>query len=449
MKEKREYYKHLKPESLMMSYGYNPEWSEGSVKSPIFQTSTFTFKSAEEGKAHFELAYGKRQLGPGEEPGLVYTRINNPDLEILEDRLCLYDGAEACAVFASGMAAISTTLMELLNPGDLILFSEPLYGGTDHFLKEFLPKMGVSSVSFLPGQTIDEVRTILKGSGKQDKLAMIYIESPANPTNDLIDIDMVVNLAKERSSKTKRVITAIDNTFLGPIFSQPLKLGMDLIIYSATKYIGGHSDVIAGAVLGTTEMISRVRGLRSFLGTMAGAHTGWLLMRSLETLKMRMEVQCENAKKVAAWLSTHPKIEKVYYPGLLKKGDPQFEIYQRQCQAPGAMISFDIHGGEREAFRFLNTLKLVKLAVSLGSTESLAEHPYSMTHCGVDEAVKKHIGITEKLVRLSVGMEHPDDLIWDIEQALKHVELPGKSTVNNHTPKSDRCSSFALSPFPH
>lgn len=433
MKEKREYLKNLKPESLMMSYGYKPEWSEGSVKSPIFQTSTFTFKSAELGKAHFEIAYGKRTLGPGEEPGLVYTRINNPDIEILEDRLCLWDEAEACAAFASGMAAICTTLMEVLQPGDLVLFSEPLYGGTEHFLRHFLPKMQVDAVSFLPGQTADDIRGILKRSGKSERLAMIYIESPANPTNDLIDIEMVVRLAKEHSTKDRTVLTAMDNTFLGPVFSKPLKLGIDLVIYSATKYIGGHSDVIAGATLGSTELVGRVKALRSILGTMVGAHTGWLLMRSLETLKPRMLLQCENAKRVASWLVSHPKVSKVYYPGLLKAGDAQYAIYQRQCLAPGAMISFDIEGGEREAFRFLNSLKLVKLAVSLGSTESLAEHPYSMTHCGVDDAVKKHIGITEKLVRLSVGVEDPDDLIWDIDQALKHVELPGDTPITTET----------------
>ncbi len=425
MKEKREYLKNMKPESLMMSYGYKAEWSEWAIKSPIFQTSTFTFKSAEAGKAHFEIAYGKRKPDPGEEPGLVYTRINNPDIEILEDRLCLWDGAEACAAFASGMAAISTTLMELLQPGDLVLFSEPLYGGTDHFLRHFLPKMNIDAISFLPGQTESDVRSILTKSGKADKLALIYIESPANPTNDLIDIEMVVRLGKEFSTKDRRVITAIDNTFLGPVFSHPIKLGMDLVLYSATKYIGGHSDVIAGATLGSAELIGRVKALRSILGTMVGAHTGWLLMRSLETLKPRMMLQCENAKRVAAWLVSHPKVSKVYYPGLLKPGDPQYAIYERQCLAPGAMISFDVFGGEREAFRFLNSLKLIKLAVSLGSTESLAEHPYSMTHCGVDDAVKNHIGITEKLVRLSVGVEDPEDLIWDIDQALKHVEMTG------------------------
>ncbi|OGU29072.1 MAG: methionine gamma-lyase [Ignavibacteria bacterium GWA2_55_11] len=430
MKERREYYKNLKPESLMMSFGYKPEWSEGSVKSPIFQTSTFAFTSAEEGKAHFELAYGKRELGPSEEPGLVYTRINNPDLEILEDRLCLWDGAEACAVFASGMAAIATTLMEFLEPGDLVLFSEPLYGGTDHVLRHFLPKMGVTAVSFMPGHTTEDIRRILRKSGKEKELAMIYIESPANPTNDLIDIGMCVKLAREFSRPDRHVLTAMDNTFLGPVFSHPLQFGIDLVLYSATKYIGGHSDVIAGACLGSTALISRVRKLRSFLGTMAGAHTGWLLMRSLETLKPRMTLQNENAQKIAAWLSGHPKVAKVYYPGLLKESDPQYRIFKEQCLAPGAMISFDVFGGEREAFRLLNSLKMIKLAVSLGSTESLAEHPYSMTHCGVDDAVKKEIGITDKMIRLSVGIEAAEDIIWDLEQALARVETPGSTTIS-------------------
>jgi methionine-gamma-lyase len=327
------------------------------------------------------------------------------------------------------MAAISTTLMEFLQPGDLVAFCEPLYGGTEHFLREFLPKMQVANVSFLPGQSLDEVRSIIKKSGKSDRLAMIYFESPANPTNGLVDIDMVVRLAREFSTKERRVITAIDNTFLGPVFQHPLKHGVDLVIYSATKYIGGHSDVIAGATLGSTEHIHRVKALRSMLGTMVGAHTGWLLMRSLETLKPRMLLQTDNAMKVAQWLSTHPKIRRVYYPGLLKPGDPQYDIYQRQCLAPGAMISFDIVGGEREAFRFLNSMKLIKLAVSLGSTESLAEHPFSMTHCGVDDNVKRHTGLTESLIRLSVGVEDPNDLIWDIDQALKHVEVTGESHV--------------------
>ena len=432
MKDKREYLKHMKPESLMMSFGYKPELSEGSVKSPIFQTSTFAFKTAEDGKSFFELAYGKREAGGEEEPGLIYSRINNPDLEILEDRLKLWDGAEECAVFASGMAAIATTLLELLEPGDLILYSEPLYGGTDHFIRYFLPKMDVQTARFLPTETEDEIRARIQRSGRADKLAMIYIESPANPTNDLIDIEMAVRLAKEFSRGNRKVIVAMDNTFLGPVFSHPLEFGVDLVLYSATKYIGGHSDVVAGACLGSHDLMARVRALRSFMGTMADPWAGWLLMRSLETLKLRMTLQAENAKQVAAWLASHPAVEKVYYPGLLPASDPRYRIYKKQCLSPGAMISFDVHGGEREAFSVLNALKLIKLAVSLGSTESLAQHPYSMTHAGMEDAWKAEIGITDKMIRLSVGVEAPEDLIWDLGQALQGISVASER-VEQHS----------------
>lgn len=411
--------KKMRPESLMMSFGYKPELSEGAVKCPIFQTSTFVFKTAEEGKSFFEVAYGKRALRPKEETGLIYSRINNPDLEILENRLCLWDEAEDGAVFESGMAAISTTVLELLKPGDLLLHSEPIYGGSDHFFKHILAKFGIHSVGFMPNQSKEEIIKIIKSTGKAKNLAMIFIESPANPTNDLIDMKMCVEIGKQFSTKDKKVITAIDNTFLGPVFSHPLKHGFDLVLYSATKYIGGHSDVIAGACVGSAALMKRVKAFRSIMGTMASPNTGWLLMRSLETLKMRMTLQAENAIKIADWLDKHPKVEKVYYLGLLKKGDKQYPIYKQQCLSPGAMISFDVKGGEKKAFKVLNAMKLIKLAVSLGSTESLAEHPYSMTHAPVNDELKMKMNLTEKMIRLSVGVEHYEDIIADIEQALQ------------------------------
>jgi methionine-gamma-lyase len=342
-------------------------------------------------------------------------------LEILEDRLTLWDDAEACAVFESGMAAIATTMMEFLKPGDLLLFSEPVYGGTDHFFSEFLTKYGIKTTSFSVGDTLSDVKRLVESTGAKDRLKMIYIETPANPTNDLIDIRMVADLAKFYSTPDRPVLTAIDNTFLGPLYQHPLALGMDLVLYSATKYIGGHSDVIAGACLGSASLIKRVKSLRAFLGTMAGPWTSWLLLRSLETLKLRMKLQTLNAQSVAAWLVQQPKVERVHYLGLLKKDNPQFEIYKRQCLSPGAMISFDVRGGEPEAFKVLNALKLIKLAVSLGSTESLAEHPYSMTHIAVNPELKKQIGISEKMIRLSVGVEAAEDIIWDLDQALNFI----------------------------
>lgn len=405
----------------MMSYGYKPELSEGAIKSPIFQTSTFVFKNAEEGKAFFEIAYGIRERRKGEETGLIYSRINNPDLEILENRLSLWDASEDCAVFESGMSAISTVLLEFLSPGDLLLYSTPLYGGTDHFIHHFLSKIGVHTLAFKPGQEISEVEQMLKKSGLSHRLALIYVETPANPTNALIDIAACKRIADAHSNGDKTVFLAVDNTYMGPLWQHPLQHGADFSLYSATKYIGGHSDVIAGACCGSKALIGRVKTLRTFLGNMAAPHTGWLLMRSLETLKVRMEQQARNAAKVAEFLSSHPKVEKVYFLGNIPVGTREFELFQRQYSSAGAMLSFDVKGGESEAFRFLNALKLIKLAVSLGSTESLAEHPVTMTHAGVDPDHKKEMAITEKLIRLSVGVEYHKDIIWDIQQALEKV----------------------------
>ncbi|MEL6536330.1 MAG: cystathionine gamma-synthase family protein [Bacteroidota bacterium] len=407
------------PESHMMSFGYRPELSEGAVKPPIFQTSTFVFSSAEEGKAHFELAYGLRDKQEREEPGLIYSRLNNPNLEILEDRLCLWDQADDCAVFESGMSAISTVLLEFLKPGDLLLYSSPCYGGTDHFIHHYLPSVGVHCVGFRPGASMEDMKTLVEVTGLSDKLAMVYVETPANPTNALVDLRACRAVADCFSTEEKPVYLTVDNTYMGPLWSHPLQMGADLVVYSATKYIGGHSDLIAGAVLGNGDMMARVKGLRTFLGNMASPHTCWLLMRSLETLKVRMDQQCRSAQAVARFLADHPEVEQVHYLGLLTEADAEFDIYQEQYSAPGAMISFTVPGGEAEAFRLLNALKLVKLAVSLGSTESLAQHPASMTHIGMDPEERLQLGITDNLVRLSIGVEHPEDLTADLAQALQ------------------------------
>ncbi len=417
------------PESLMMTYGYKPELSEGAIKCPIFQTSTFVFKTAEEGKAFFELAYGLREKSPKEELGLIYSRINNPNLEILENRLCLWDKADDCAVFESGMSAISTVLLEFLKPGDLLVYSNPLYGGTDHFIHHFLDKIGVHTIGVMPNQSIVEVIQMIKDSGKADKLAMIYLETPANPTNDIVDIEKFSQIAKQFSTSERKTLVAVDNTYMGPLWQHPLQCGADLVLYSATKYIGGHSDLIAGAVLGNTELMLRVKTLRTFLGNMVSPHTAWLMLRSLETLKVRMDQQTKNAQIIVDFLVNHSKVDKVYYLGLLEKGTEKHAAYKKQCSAPGAMVSFDIKGGEKEAFSFLNSLKLMKLAVSLGSTESLAEHPKTMTHAGVDEEQRQQMNITDQLVRLSIGVENAKDLIWDLEQALEKVKIAELLTV--------------------
>lgn len=412
----------------MMSYGFKPSLSEGAIKPPIFQTSTFVFESAEEGKAHFECAYGLRDKQKDEELGLIYSRLNNPDLEILENRLTLWDQAEDAAVFESGMSAITTVLLHFLSPGDLLLHSNPIYGGTDHFIKQVLPKFGIHVLGFEPNQTQQEIEQLIIESGHSKKLKLVYVETPANPTNHLIDLDMCRSIADKFQNDGKPLV-AVDNTYMGPIWQHPLKHGADIVLYSATKYIGGHSDVIAGACLGSTELIAEVKGMRTFLGNMAGPWTGWLLLRSLETLKVRMEQQAENAAVIYQALKHHPKIKTIHYLGALKPGSNQHKIYQKQYSSAGAMLSIILEGGEKEAFQFLNSLKLIKLAVSLGSTESLAQHPASMTHAGVDAEEKMKYGISDNLVRLSVGIENAKDLVWDIEQALEHINTGSKENV--------------------
>ena len=412
----------LRPESLMMSYGYDPALSEGAVKPPIFQTSTFVFASAEDGKAFFELAYGLREKRPAEEPGLIYSRINNPDLEILEDRLALWEGAETGLVFSTGMAAISTTLLSYLRPGDTIVHTEPVYGGTEFLIRNILPKFGITPVAFGGSSGRRGVKeAIAKATGK-GPIGMIFIETPANPTNALIDIGASAKAARNLAGQKRgRPLVAVDNTMLGPLWQQPLELGADLALYSLTKYVGGHSDIVAGACLGSEEHLAAVRGMRTILGTISDPHTGWLVMRSLETLKLRMTSAMKNARYVAEYLADHPKVATVHYLGFIGEEHPDFALRRRQCKAAGSTFSFEVHGGEAEAFRLLNALSLIKLAVSLGGTESLAEHPGTMTHSDITPDKQAEIGITPGLVRISVGIEHPEDLIADLAQALEAV----------------------------
>jgi methionine-gamma-lyase len=375
------------------------------------------FSSAAEGKRCFELAYGLSDPAPGEDPALIYSRINNPNLEIAEGRLALWDGAESTALFSSGMAAISTTLWALLRPGDCVAVSSPIYGGTHHFVETVLPQFDVQPVRFTPDTDAATLTERITATGRP--LGMILLETPANPTNDLFDIEMCAAVAAELSTPERTVPVAVDNTFLGPVFQRPLDHGADLVIYSATKYLGGHGDLIAGAVSGSREMLKQVRVMRVFAGNMVDPFTAWLLLRSLPTLKMRMEHQAANARRVADFLKGHPRVRSVNYLGHLDPGDPRHDLYKRQSLGPGGMISLEVDGGEAEAYRFLDALRLFKLAVSLGSVDSLAEHPCTMTHCEAGKEANARIGITESMVRLSVGVEHSDDLIADLAQALE------------------------------
>ena len=412
----------MKNESKMMSLGYNPDWSEGSVKPPIFQTSTFVFKTAEEGKRFFEIAYGKDTLDKHEQVGLIYSRLNNPNLQILEERLATLEDAEEGAAFESGMSAISTTMLAYLKPGDVLVYSNPTYGGTHHFINHFLKDMGVQVISFGHEVSFEDLYQDLQSKNVVSKIKMIYVETPANPTNSLFDLNILTKLKDEIKSNFQRdIIAVVDNTYLGPIWQKPLKFGADLVCYSATKFLNGHSDVIAGAVMGCESSILPVKTLRTFLGSMMAPYTAWLLTRSLETLHLRMNKQSENAKIVTEFLKNHPKVKRVFFPGLKEMGLKQINIYKKQCVAPGAMISFVLKDNESSAFNFLNSLKLIKLAVSLGSNESLAQHPYSMTHADVPDDEKRAIGISEGLIRLSVGIEDCRDIIDDLENALKLI----------------------------
>jgi methionine-gamma-lyase len=408
----------MRPESLMMSYGYRPEDSEGAVKPPIFQTSTFVFRSAEEGKEFFSWAYGLKERDPLKPMGLIYSRLNNPDLEILEDRLNLWDGAEESAVFSSGMAAISTTLLALVPVGTSVVFSRPVYGGTDYLMGRILPSFGIPTRELMAGD--DPARVVelcqeLEAEGTPCR--MVFLETPANPTITLTDIEGCAQIAHDFGA-----LCAVDNTFLGPLYQSPLKQGADLVLYSATKYLGGHCDLLAGAALGSEELLEKIKALRTILGTMLDPHSAWLMLRSLETAKLRMTCARKNAEQVAAWLVRHPQIAKVHFAGY-PETESQKEIYRRQCKGPGGIIAFEIAGaGEQEAFHFLNAVRMIKLAVSLGGTESLIEHPSTMTHSDVPVEEQTKIGITPGLVRLSVGIEHHEDIIADLAYALDQID---------------------------
>jgi methionine-gamma-lyase len=418
----------LKPETQMMGFGYDPALSEGSLKPPIFLTSTFVFKTAQDGKDFFDFTSGRREPGAGEASGLVYSRFNNPNLEVLEDRLALWEEGEAAAVFSSGMAAISTALWSYVRPGDVILMSQPLYGGTETLIEKTLPQFGVSAVGFTSGHDRDAVfeaaaRASAKARDSGGRVCLIMTETPANPTNSLVDLELMRELSAAIGERQDggRPPVLVDNTFLGPVFQRPLAFGADLVLYSLTKYVGGHSDLVAGGVVGSKAMVGPIKKLRGALGTQLDPNTAWMIMRSMETLSLRMHKSAQNAALVADFLRTHPKIAAVNYLGFIAESDPRHALFKRQCQSAGSTFGFTVQGGEAEAFRLLDGLQVIKLAVSLGGTESLISHPASTTHSGLPKATRDRIGISDALIRLSVGIEDAGDLIADLRAALDAV----------------------------
>ncbi|MHA3840969.1 cystathionine gamma-synthase family protein [Sphingomonas aestuarii] len=408
----------LKPSTLMMGHGFDPVLSEGALKPPIFLTSTFVFPNAAAGKRHFEGVTGKR---PGGADGLVYSRFNGPNQEILEDRLGVWEEAEDALSFSSGMSAIGTLFLTFVQPGDTIVHSGPLYAATETMIAKLLGKFGVKWLDFPAGATQDEIEKVLEEAKSTGRVPLIYLESPANPTNALVDVEAVA-AARDAvfADLEEKPPIAIDNTFLGPLWQQPLKHGADMVVYSLTKYAGGHSDLVAGGVVGTKKHMDMVRSIRNTLGTICDPNTAWMLLRSLETLELRMTRAGENAVKVCEFLKDHAKVEKVGYLGFLRD-DRQADIYRRHCSGAGSTFSLYLKGGEREAFAFLDSLKIAKLAVSLGGTETLASAPAAMTHLSVPDDRKKALGITDNLVRISIGVEDADDLIADFDAALAAI----------------------------
>ncbi|HZB39114.1 MAG TPA: cystathionine gamma-synthase family protein [Beijerinckiaceae bacterium] len=413
----------LNPETLMLGYGFDPALSEGAVKPPVFLTSTFVFRSAEHGKEFFDYVAGRREPPAGTPAGLVYSRFNHPNSEIVEDRLAVYEEAEAGAIFSSGMAAIATTLLAFARPGDVILHSQPLYGGTETLITKTLKPFGIEAVGFADGVSEVSIRVAAEAAAGKGRVSTVMIETPSNPLNTLVDIALVRRIADEIGARQNhRPVIACDNTLLGPIHQKPLQHGADLSIYSLTKYVGGHSDLVAGAVLGPREFVRPVKLLRGAIGTQLDPHSAWMVGRSLETLSLRMNAACANAEQAARHLSLDRRVAKVYFPSFLPHGSPIRRVFAAQCSAAGTTFSFDVKGGEAEAFLFLNALRVFKLAVSLGGTESLASHPASTTHSGVPKEVRDRIGVTDATIRLSIGIEHPDDIVADLTQALARME---------------------------
>jgi methionine-gamma-lyase len=410
----------LKPATLMMGHGFDPALSEGSLKPPIFLTSTFVFESAAAGKRHFEGVTGKR---PGGAEGLVYSRFNGPNQEILEDRLGLWEDAEDALTFSSGMSAIATLLLAFVQPGDVVVHSGPLYAATETLIGRILGRFGVAWLDFPAGATEDEIAAVMERARAKGRVPLVYLESPANPTNALVDVEAVRRVVDAQFKEDERPPIAIDNTFLGPLWQQPLRHGADLSVYSLTKYAGGHSDLVAGGITGSKGLINQIRMLRNTIGTITDPNTAWMLLRSLETLELRMEKAGRNAEQVCAFLKDHAKVESVGYLGFLEQGDDarQADIYRRHCTGAGSTFSLYLKGGERESFAFLDWLKIAHLAVSLGGTETLASAPAAMTHLSVPEERKQALGITDNLVRISIGVEDPDDLIADFDQALAAI----------------------------
>jgi cystathionine beta-lyase/cystathionine gamma-synthase len=404
------------PSTAVLTRGFDPRLSVWSARPAVFRTSTFVFPTPEIAERAFDLTSGRQAAEPGENSYLVYSRFNHPNAEILEDQMVpLEKGAEWALVFNSGMAAITTALLGLLKPGDGIVYTMPLYGGTMNMMHQLLQPFGVRCVA-VPAGDGEALDDAIRAT---PNLKVVLIETPANPTLKMTDIRRAVLAAQRVAPKP---VVMVDNTFLGPAFQHPLDLGADLVIYSATKYLGGFSDLLAGMLLGSDAALRpALFGMRGMMGNILQPDECWILDGRLPTVGLRMNRQSKNAQRIAESLAHRPEICKIYYPSLFD--DPeQIRIRQAQCDYPGAMFAIDLHGGKAAAFDFLRTLKLAKNAVSLGGMETLVCHPKTTTHSASSVEELELACITDGLVRISVGIEHWRDLLHDFEQALDEVK---------------------------
>ena len=377
--------------------GYDSKSHHNSLASPIYQTSTFTFETAEAGERRFA----------GEEPGYIYSRLGNPTVRMLEERIASLENAEGGLAFGSGMAAVSAVLMHLVKSGDHILCSEGVYGCTFGLLKMLEEKFAIEH-DLLPLDSFEQIQQAIRPN-----TTVIYIETPINPTLKLIDLEMISSVAKE-----KGITVVVDNTFSTPYLQRPLEFGCDIVLHSATKYIGGHGDVVAGLVVSDKKTITAIaKSTQKDIGGILSPFDAWLLLRGLKTLPIRMDRHCSNAHNIVQKLIEHPSVTNVMYPG--REESPSYLIAQKQMKSPGGLISFEINGGKLEAQNFMNRLGMIKIAVSLGDAETLIQHPATMTHAVVPEEERKRMGISESLIRLSIGLEAWEDIWRDIEQALE------------------------------
>jgi cystathionine beta-lyase/cystathionine gamma-synthase len=403
----------LHPTTEVLTHGFDPTLSVGSARPAVFRTSTYVFASPEAAERAFAIVGGKIKPEKGERADLIYARISHPNAEILEDQIVyLEPGAQGAAAFNSGMAAIMTSILAVARPGASIVYTNPLYGGTTHFIHEFLEPFGVKGIEIPAGRG----QALAEAIRSAENPAVVFIETPANPTLTMTDIRAASEAAAQHPA---RPLVMVDNTFLGPAFQHPLMHGADVVLYSATKFLGGFSDMIGGVALTRDPaLITKIRSLRVMFGNILQPDECWLLDSRLCTVSLRMNRQSKNAQRVAEGLAGHPKIEKIYYPSLFDDPD-QIKIRDAQCLYPGALLSIVLKGGRSAAFEFLRHMKIARDAVSLGGVETLACHPKTTTHASGSEQELAEAGIADGLVRISVGIEDWRDLLADFENALE------------------------------